>query len=152
MEPTSRISLLYPQIVSDKTLLSLLTLEASDRSTDLSATSTIRPPKISGSTSFLIFRVLPGPTYLELVMDLVSLLRILLSNGFAETTVASTTPLYASLRTLNCLAMESNKDSLLFSANTVNRLDTTGSNFSSLDKTETTSFLEFSDRAGFDST
>lgn len=88
-------------MASFKALFSLATLEAIDKSTVLSPTSTIKPPKISGSTLLVNLKVLPAPTNLDLVTEASIFFKVLESNSLDEVTTASTIPLCASFKVLN---------------------------------------------------
>lgn len=126
-----------------------MTFAETDKSTVLSPTSTIKPPRISGLTSLEIFKDLPDPTNLEPWIAFCNLWMVLESKGFAEMTVASTTPLYAEFKMENCLAMLVKRSNLLFSDKTESKLVTIGSNLRVDETVEMTCFLESRERAGF---
>lgn len=81
-------------------------------------------------------------------MALCNLEMVLESNGLAETTVASTTPLYAEFKTENCLATAGKSSNLWLSDKTSNKFWTIGSSFKAPLTVEMTCFLELKDNEG----
>ncbi|KAH3682577.1 hypothetical protein WICPIJ_006452 [Wickerhamomyces pijperi] len=138
-------------MASFKAWFNLAILEATDKSTVLSPTSTTKPPKISELTLLVNLKVLPAPTNSDLEMEASIFFKILESNLLAEVTMASTTPLWASVKTLKFLKMDGNKSNLLFSPRTFNKLETEASMEPwDLAKTSTTTVLSSLDKAGLD--